>query len=211
MIMKMMITGNLPQRDTDFFIFLRVLCVLCGLFFFSGPLRAQNADPAAEAPAPATAADRALPRNFRQISLGMGLDELKTTLAADLLFNFRGDRDVSFLPTREQSLVETTGFSFIRRAFFQLREGTVFIMAFTLNTGMVDHYSVFTSLVDKYGQPDSLSPQQAIWETGTTRLALERPLTVKYIDMTVFKDIIGESEVLESAEIYLRQEFLNGL
>jgi hypothetical protein len=75
----------------------------------------------------------------------------------------------------------------------------------------VDHYSVFTSLVEKYGQPDSLNPQQAVWETETTRLALERPLTVKYIDMTVFNGIIDESTTVESAEIRRRQEFLDGL
>jgi hypothetical protein len=141
----------------------------------------------------------------------MGLDELKDALQKDGIFDFRGDRDVSFLPSREQSLVETTGHSFVRRAFFQLREGELFIMAFALNAGLVDHYSVFTSLVEKYGQPSSLSPQQAIWETGATRLALERPLTVKYIDMTVFNEIIGESAVVESGEVRLRQEFLDDL
>ncbi|MCL2412151.1 MAG: hypothetical protein FWC97_10975, partial [Treponema sp.] len=61
-----------------------------------------------------------LPRSFRQIYLGMYLDDLKERLLEDRYFNFRGARDVSFLPIREQSLVETTGSSFIRRAFFQL-------------------------------------------------------------------------------------------
>ncbi|GHV62200.1 hypothetical protein AGMMS49587_08360 [Spirochaetia bacterium] len=199
---------------------LRVLCILCGFLFFSGPLRAQDAAPAPAAAAAAaevsaasaedTASAGALPRNFREINLGMGLDELKTALTDDVLFNFRGDRDVSFLPAQEQSLVEITGFSFVKRAFFQLREGSVFIMAFTLNSGLVDHYSVFTSLVEKYGQPNFLNPEQAVWETETTRLALERPLTVKYIDMTVFNGIIGESAAAESAEILRRQEFLDG-
>ena len=64
-----------------------------------------------------------LPKQFRQLSLGMGLDALKDELIKDELFQFRGDRDVSFLPAREQSLVETTGLSFIKRAFFQLRDG----------------------------------------------------------------------------------------
>ena len=68
-----------------------------------------------------------LPRQFREIVLGMSLDDLKTALLEDSLFNFRGDRDVSFLPVREESLVETSGSSFIRRAFFQLRDGALFI------------------------------------------------------------------------------------
>ncbi|MDR3138154.1 MAG: hypothetical protein LBT95_00610, partial [Treponema sp.] len=70
-------------------------------------------------------------------------------------------------------------------------------------------YSVFTSLVKKYGEPGLLDPKQALWESEDTRIALERPLTVKYIDKNVFTEIIDESKVLESAEIRLREEFLS--
>jgi hypothetical protein len=150
-----------------------------------------------------------LPRQFRGLSLGMSLDDLKENLLKDALFNFRGDRDVSFLPVREQSLVETSGSSFIRRAFFQLRDGEVFIMAFSLNTQIIDHYSIFMQFQEKYGPPTYLDPQVAIWETEETRIALERPLTVKYIDKAVFNDILNESGLRESDQVRRRQEFLN--
>ena len=153
--------------------------------------------------------ENALPRQFREIVLGMSLDELKEALQNDSLFNFRGDRDVSFLPVREESLVETTGSSFIRRAFFQLRDGSLFIMAFTLNTGMMDHYTMFTDLSRKYGPPSYLDPREAVWETEDTRIAVERPLTVKYIDKRVFDDIIDESALVESRRVQQRQEFLD--
>jgi len=153
--------------------------------------------------------ENTLPRQFRQLALGMSLDELKVSLLGDGYFNFRGDRDVSFLPAREQSLVETTGSSFIRRAFFQLRDGEVFIMAFMLNTEIIDHYSVFTQFVEKYGQPSWLDPRAAIWETENTRIAIERPLTVKYIDKAVFNDIVNESGLIESGHVRMRQDFLN--
>jgi hypothetical protein len=150
-----------------------------------------------------------LPRSFRNLRLGMNLEELKEALIDDELFEFRGDRDVSFLPAKEENLVETTGLSFIRRAFFQLREEAVFIMAFTLDSRRIDHYSVFTSLVKKYGEPVSLNPREAVWENDETRVSLERPLTVKYIDMEVFKAIINEAQTEESAEVFRRQGFLN--
>ncbi|MDR1637470.1 MAG: hypothetical protein LBR93_09035 [Treponema sp.] len=170
------------------------------LFFSSALLLAAQDLPAGE---------DGLPRVFREISLGMSLEDLKEILLRDGLFNFRGDRDVSLLPARDQSLVETTGLSFVKRAFFQLRDGRLFIMAYTLNDDLVDHYSVFTSLTEKYGRPDFLSPQQTVWERENTRLALERPLTVKYIDREVFNSIIGESRTVESREIRRRQEFLD--
>ncbi|MDR0443105.1 MAG: hypothetical protein LBH44_06850 [Treponema sp.] len=150
-----------------------------------------------------------LPRQFRELSLGMNLDELKANLLKDGLFNFRGDRDVSFLPAREQSLVETTGSSFVKRAFFQLWDASVFIMAFTLNTEIMDHYSVFTQLVEKYGEPAWLNPKEAVWETETTRISVERPLTVKYIDKKIFDDIVSESGLIESHQVRQRQEFLD--
>jgi hypothetical protein len=194
---------------------------LCGFLLPGVPVFAQQLPEVSETPFPGAPETQVpadpspapgpetLPRNFRELSLGMALDDLKAALIGDSLFNFRGDRDVSFLPVRNQSLVETTGSSFVRRAFFQLREGNVFIMAFALNTAIVDHYSVFTSFVKKYGEPSSLDPKQAVWESGETRIAIERPLTVKYIDKQVFNEIIDESALVESGEIQLRQEFLD--
>jgi len=152
---------------------------------------------------------KTLPRQFREISLGMSLDNLKEALLKDKLFNFRGDRDVSFIPAREESLVETTGPSFVRRAFFQLRDGVLFIMSFTLDPGLLDHYSMFTNLTEKYGQPSFLDPKEAVWETEDTRITLERPLTIKYVDKKVFNDIISESALIQSRRVRERQEFLD--
>jgi hypothetical protein len=150
-----------------------------------------------------------LTRSFRELALGMSLDELKNALSQDSLFHYRGDRDVSFLPIQEQTLIETTGFSFIRRAFFQLEEGMLFIMSFTLDPSLIDHYSVFTQFVEKYGEPNSLNPRQAVWENDVSRISLERPLTVKYIDKIVFDELIEQSNAEESYELELRRDFLN--
>jgi hypothetical protein len=149
-----------------------------------------------------------VPRQFRGIALGMSLDELKTALIADSLFSFRGDRDVSFLPVREETMVETTGLSYIRRAFFQLTQGAVYIMSFSLDTRQIDHYSVFTSFVKKYGEPVELSPGEAVWESENTRVSIERPLTVKYIDKTVFNRLLEESKARDSQEVLRRESFL---
>jgi hypothetical protein len=202
---------ELKQRAAGFLaVFLLSLSSPLFLSAQNPPAGEAQGDTGVPGPAPENATgENGLPRSFREISLGMSLEDLKAALQRDGMFNFRGDRDVSLLPARDQSLVETTGLSFVKRAFFQLRDGRLFIMAFTLNSDIVDHYSVFSSLTEKYGQPDSLSPQQAVWERENTRLALERPLTVKYIDWEVFNSIIGESRTVESHEIRQRQEFLD--
>ena len=82
-------------------------------------------------------------------------------------------------------------------------------MSFTLDTGLMDHYSMFTNLVEKYGQPSFLDPREALWETDETLIILERPLTIKYIDKKVFTDIISESTLIQSRRVKERQEFLD--
>jgi hypothetical protein len=150
-----------------------------------------------------------VPRTFREISLGMSLEDLKSALASDNEFVFRGDRDVSFLPLSEQNLVESAGFTFIKRAFFQLKDEKLFIMGYILNLDKIDHYSVFTTFVEKYGEPVILNPKQAMWESADTRIFIERPLTIKYIDRQVFDALLAESSASESATAQLRSEFLN--
>jgi hypothetical protein len=190
-------------------LFSAIASFLCLFALLPIGLGAQAANAAAEGTASVEDDGKELSRQFRQIALGMSLDDLKENLKNDALFNFRGDRDVSFLPVREESLVETSGSSYVKRAFFQLFYGTLFIMAFTLNTSMMDHYSVFTDLVEKYGQPDYLDPKEAVWENEEIRLSIERPLTVKYIDKKVFDDIISESSLIQSRRVQQRQDFLN--
>jgi hypothetical protein len=211
---------NISRR---FYRIFAIYCLAAGFFLLPWRIKAQDRPEvffppgeegalvggAAGSAGEAGTGEDGLPRRFRDLNLGMGLDDLKEGLLRDGLFNFRGDRDVSLLPAREQSLIETTGSSFVKRAFFQLRDGELFIMAFSLNTETMDHYSVFTSFVEKYGEPAYLDPKQAVWENDDTRVAIERPLTVKYIDKRVFNDIIDESSLIESRQVQQRQEFLN--
>jgi hypothetical protein len=189
--------------------------LLVSVLLFPVPLAAQPEDvsPDAMVGEEAVGEEAAVaappPARFREFSLGMDIDALKSALKDDGLFDFREDRDVSLIPNREQNLIETTGFSFVRRAFFQLREGKLFIMAFNLDTNLVDHYSVYTSFVEKYGEPASLNPKEAVWESDEVRVAVERPLTVKYTDKQVFNEVVSESKAAESAELFRRQEFLD--
>ena len=151
-----------------------------------------------------------IPRSFRNISLGMSMEAVKEVLQADGLFAYRGEPDVSLLPRTNESLIEVTGLAYIRRGFFQFHEDRLFVMIFAINESKMDHYSVFTSISSKYGKPQSLSPAESIWDDGTTRLSVERPLAVKYIDLGIFNSLREAGRAEQSWEELLRDEFLDG-
>ncbi|MGO9307762.1 MAG: hypothetical protein ACLQDL_01915 [Spirochaetia bacterium] len=156
----------------------------------------------------ATAAPQAIPMSFRKVSLGMGLDEVKAALKADPLFRYRGDPDVSFLPQTSQYLIECEGTTYLRRAYFQFADSRLFIMILVLDAQKLDHYSLFSTLAAKYGQPTSLSPEESVWQSEPVRFSLERPLTVKYIDNRTFAAILAKSGAQKDLDQISREKFL---
>jgi hypothetical protein len=84
-------------------------------------------------------------------------------------------------------------------------------MVFFLNPDKIDHYSIYASLTAKYGEPGLIDPREARWEDSSLRLALERPLTLRYMDMAVFKKLNEGGEAREGVRELERQDFLGGL
>lgn len=152
----------------------------------------------------------ALPAEYRSIKLGMGIDAVKDALKQDSVFGYRGERDVSLLPTENRSLIESAGSYFISRSWFQFYKDNLYTMIFKLNTDTVDYYSVYSKFCEKYGEPASINPQRAVWEDEHTRVVIERPLIVKYIDLTVFNELISQSTTEKAASETNRQNFIDG-
>ncbi|MDR0638969.1 MAG: hypothetical protein LBG27_08760 [Spirochaetaceae bacterium] len=175
----------------------KITLLLC-LFAVPG-IFAQTGDPADPSDG--------LPRGYRTISLGIGIEELKEALRRDTeAYLFREDRDVYHVPLRDENYVETTGRGFIKRGFFQLKDSSLFVISLELNPDRIDYYSVFTAFRDRYGEPESIDPQKATWASEAVRVSIERPLTVKYIDRAVFDAINAEAGI--SDETVLRDNFL---
>lgn len=152
----------------------------------------------------------ALPAEYRSIKLGMGIDAVKEALKQDAVFGYRGERDVSLLPTENRSLIESAGSYFISRSWFQFYKDNLYTMIFKLNTDTIDYYSVYSKFCEKYGDPASINPQRAVWEDDRTRVVIERPLIVKYIDLTVFNELISQSTTEKAAAETNRQNFIDG-
>jgi hypothetical protein len=141
----------------------------------------------------------------------MDRDAVIEELKKDSIFSYRGPEDLSLLPSPNQSLIEVSGSSFVRRGYFQFYDGKLWTIILELNPDRIDHYSIYTSLVAKYGDPALLDPKEARWEDTSTRMALERPLTLRYMDMKVFEKLKESAGAKESAKELDRQGFLGGL
>lgn len=172
----------------------------------SNPVQPTTLLPSTQGTTPSQAA---VPDSFREIRLGMTLDEVKNALEKDPYFNYRGPPDVSMLASPDENLIETTGYSFISRAFFQFYEKKLYIMILMLNPSEISYYSMYTTLTAKYGPSSSLSPEEVVWESPQYRLSLERPLSVKYIDRTVFDRLKEAGKMKQSERSISRDQFLN--
>lgn len=157
-----------------------------------------------------------LPNGYRDIELGMTLEETKEALVKDSSFGYHGDRDVSLVPGTNKVLIETDseyghGSNFLKRCYFQFFNDSLFIITININPDKMDYYSVFTKLSEKYGKPSSLDPQSATWKNDDITLSLERPLTLKYIDNKTFKETQNYSNIQASPTEMTREMFLDEL
>ena len=152
---------------------------------------------------------KTVPTEFAGISLGMSMEEVQEKLKGNGLFWYRGEADVSLLPRPNESLIEVAGLSYIKRAFFQFYNGKLFIMIFVMNEKMIDHYTIFTNFQNKYGKFTSFTPSEIVWQDDATRVSIERPLAVKYIDLKVYNELVVQGQQLESYEKMLLDDFLN--
>jgi hypothetical protein len=149
------------------------------------------------------------PRGFAGIEIGMALSEVKSALVRDSQFKFRGDPDVSLLSSPNETLIETEGYTFIDRAYFQFYRGRLYTIILLLNPERIDHFTMYSTFVSRYGDPSSLDPSEAVWEFDSIRVALERPLSVKYLDTLAFGEILRQNAQTESLNALSRERFLD--
>lgn len=149
-----------------------------------------------------------IPDRFRKIVLGMSMEEAKKEISADGNFNYRGGQDLSILRRPNESLIECRGYDFIDMAFFQFKEDKLYSITILFNPELLDHFSLFTTLSGKYGDPDNLNPEKSTWESENNFLVLERPLQIKYLDKKIFNGIITDSTISKSLSELSTEQFL---
>ena len=120
------------------------------------------------------------------------------------------------MPGENRVLIETDAesgysFGFLERCWFQFYNDKLYVITININKEKMDHYSIFNSLCKKYGNPDSVSPEKSVWANENISMSLERPLTLKYIDIKTFTELQNNSLVKPSGKEITREMFLDSL
>lgn len=157
-----------------------------------------------------------IPDGYGNITLGMSLEDCKEALKKNSDFGYHGERDVSLLPGENRILIETdadrgTGLKYLERCWFQFYNEKLYTIIINVNKEKMDYYSIFTTLCNKYGNPDSLNPQKSVWENDNVTMSLEKPLTLKYVDKKVFQELQDKATLSPGPVEMTREMFLDGL
>ncbi len=153
--------------------------------------------------------DAGLRRGIEELQLGKGLEEMQDALQKSPHFQYRGPRDVSFLPKREDPVIDTEGLLYIKRGLFQFQDGVLIAIILYLNPRYLDYPTLFQHLSQRYGPPLALDPKSCYWEDEQTRITLEKPLVIKFLEKkTVSKTTEPSAGLPFSPEEEGRQRFL---
>jgi hypothetical protein len=150
-----------------------------------------------------------LKRGIEELQLGKTLEEIQEALKKSPYFNYRGPRDVSFLPLRSEPVIDTEGMRYLQRGIFQFQEGKLVTIILYVNPKYLDYPTLFQHFSSRYGTPQYLDPKSCFWEDGATRVALEKPLVIKFVEKNILppgKD--GRGGLPLSPEELGRRQFL---
>lgn len=150
-----------------------------------------------------------LPMGFSGLTMGREMEEIKDLLTENFYFDYQGDPDVSMLMNPDTSIIECDGRNFIERAYFQFYRNKLYTITLVLNRKETDYYTMMTTFEKKYGPFKYLKPEETVWENEIMRISIEKPLTVKYIDLTVFNQLKEEGELDEAFSDTQRKRFID--
>ncbi len=189
---------------------MRILIILTSLLLISAPLYSENLNsfPSSLAGEGEKQICVSIPGGYRSILLGLPFHRVKENLQREGTFDFRGEPDVSMQNKLGNTLISCRGGSFINHGFFQFKDEKLYLITLQLNPEKLDFYTLQSDFNKKYGSPVTLSPRGMVWEDEKTRLSLEYPLTVKYMDLALFKSILDEGRQHKSFEEIARNQFL---
>ncbi len=139
----------------------------------------------------------ALTRGYRGIKLGMKLDNVRKILKKDRLLEIDIRTDFGDLDEEPYHILKARNVPYITSVYYQF--GTtksikqqLFAIIIHFNKEYNDFFRLFEKMKKKYGKPNMFTPNMATWHNKTTKIILNSPATVKYIDIQLYRTMQRE-------------------
>ncbi len=159
-----------------------------------------------------------LANGFFNVELGFTFDEVVAILQNDPLLVVLEEPEIFVVPESDQKVIradgvkdDATGYRFIQEAFFRFNDDDrLVVLSMSLNTNIIDYFSLFEVHDKKYGNANVITPNKAQWNNENTMLIIERPLTVKYIMNSFIRPQQDQYNTIEQqAREQYREDFLS--
>jgi len=149
-----------------------------------------------------------LRRGFRSLELGLSFEEAQAVLRSDSAFSYRGEPDLSLSLSESSAVIDTAGRGYIKRALLQFNGDRLTILTLYLDQTTFDFFQLMEQLTDRYGPEKDMNPEWVVWEDARTRILLERPLTIRYLDLADLAERRSSGAVETSIQEEARERFL---
>jgi hypothetical protein len=139
----------------------------------------------------------------------MSLEEAKDALENSRYFIYRGSPDLSLRPGTQEPIIRVRGIGFVEEAYLQFAEDRLYSLIILINSRTNDYLSFYNRFAADYGRPAQLSPEFAQWEDTETRIRLDKPLQVLYLDVGTFDRMVEENRIEQAAGDFSRDLFMD--
>jgi len=139
----------------------------------------------------------------------MSLDEAKEALENSRYFAYRGSPDLSLRPGTQEPIIRARGLGFVEEVYLQFSNERLYSLIVHINTENNDYLSFYNRFSGDYGRPAQLSPEFAQWEDSETRIRLDKPLRVLYLDVKTFGQMVEENRIEQASGAYSRDIFMD--
>lgn len=150
----------------------------------------------------------AISNGFEVFKMGMNRKTVQDKLYQSKLFYYQGEPEVTMTKNPAETLLNCQGRGIVKKGTFHFYKGRLFVITLILNPEEIDYYTLFTRFTKRFGDPKKMSPKSALWENKKTRLGLEKPLAIRFVDAEIFDSMEKKGKIKENVKVKTREDFL---
>lgn len=144
---------------------------------------------------------------YKEIKLGMSKDEVTKIINNDSDFSPLKEEILTVRLEPDTEIITTEGLGFIELGYFHFHNDKLFQILLKISESKIGYYTLLKTLTEKFGQPKALSPKRAFWEDENVKIIIEKPCTIKYQYLPIWKELAKKDDI-EAVTKMIRDQFL---